>query len=60
MFTQDPETGKRGKSMKTQHMGTVVGKRGAGNSQITSGDQGAHSMGHYGKNGITGMADDEF
>ncbi len=60
MFTQDPETGKRGKSIKTQHLGTVVGKRGAGISQITEGDQGAHTMGHYGKNGITRMADDEF
>jgi len=61
MFNQgDPETGKRGKSMKTQHMGTVVGKRGAGSSQITKGEQGNHMMGHYGKNGITRMGDDEF
>jgi len=60
MFTQDPETGKRGKSMKTQHMGSVVGRRGAGISQITKGDPGAHSMGHYGKNGISKIAGDEF
>jgi hypothetical protein len=59
MFTQDPETGKRGKSMKTQHLGTVVGKRGAGISQITSGDPSAHMMGHYGKKGIQGLADED-
>jgi hypothetical protein len=58
MFDQgDPETGKRGKSIKTQHMGTVVGKRGAGNSQITGGDQGAHSLNHYGKGGLPGLED---
>lgn len=57
MFTQDPETGKRGKSMKTQHHGTFVGKRGAGISQITGGDQGAHTMSHYKKGGLQGLED---
>ena len=56
----DPTTGKRGKSIKTQHMPSPVGKRGAGSAQITSGEPSNHAMGHYGKNGITGMADDEF
>jgi hypothetical protein len=49
---QDPETSGPGKSIKTQHMGSVIGRRGAGTSQITGGDQGAHAMNHYGKGGI--------
>lgn len=48
----DPVTGKRGKSIQTQHLGSVVGRRGAGISQITGGDQGAHSINHYGKGGL--------
>ena len=53
MYDQgDPTTGKRGKSLQTQHLGSVVGRRGAGISQITGGDQGAHSMNHYGKGGL--------
>src|SRR5262249_26633059 len=45
----DPVTSGPGKSMKMQHMGTVVGKRGAGNSSSTGGDQLSHSLHHYGK-----------
>jgi hypothetical protein len=54
----DPVSSGPGKSMQTQHMGSVVGRRGAGRSQITGGDQVAHSVGHYGKKnplaGLTG------
>jgi hypothetical protein len=55
MFEGDPQTKGPGKSISTQHMGTVVGKRGAGNSTITGGDPGAHSVNHYGKKGLPGM-----
>jgi len=51
----DPERSGPGKSIKRQDMGSVVGKRGAGISQITGGDQGAHSMLHYGKKGLPGL-----
>lgn len=50
MFQNDPQTSGPGKSIKTQHLGTVVGKRGAGISEITGGDTLAHGMNDYGKN----------
>jgi len=53
--TPDPEKSGPPKSIKRQELGTVVGRRGAGISQITGGDQGAHSMNHYGKKGLPGM-----
>ena len=51
----DPVTSGPGKSMRTQHLGTVVGKRGAGISSITGGDQLAHSLHHYGKQNQAAM-----
>jgi hypothetical protein len=51
----DPVTKSPGKGAEMQHMGSVLGKRGAGNSQITGGDPGAHAMNHYKKGGITGL-----
>jgi hypothetical protein len=47
--TRDPEAAGPPKSIRRQDLGSVVGRRGAGVSQITGGDQGAHSIGHYGK-----------
>lgn len=59
MFSQeDPESPALGKSLKRQHMASVVGKRAAGTSQITGGDQMAHAMGHYGKKGFPGLGGD--
>lgn len=52
---QDPVEGKHGKSIARQHMGSPIGRRQAGRSQITGGDQGSHSMGHYGKKGLPGL-----
>jgi hypothetical protein len=52
---EDPVTRGPGKAQQKQHLGTVVGRRGAGISQIAGGDSGAHSMGHYGKKGIQGL-----
>lgn len=40
-----------GKPGRTQHLGSVVGRRGAGLSSIGGGDPGNHSVNHYGKNG---------
>ena len=51
----DPVTTGPGKSLKTQHLGSVVGRRGAGISTITGGDPGAHAVNHYGKSGIAGI-----
>jgi hypothetical protein len=51
---KDPEAAGPPKSLKRQDMGSVVGRRGAGLSQITGGDQGAHSVNHYGKKGKPG------
>lgn len=50
----DPISGKHGKSLSRQHMPSLIGRRIAGTSQITSGDQGMHSMGNY-KKGLSGM-----
>jgi len=52
---QDLETSGPGKSIKRQHLGTVINRRGAGISQITGGDQNAHAMNHYGKKGLQGI-----
>jgi hypothetical protein len=41
-----------GKSVARQDLGTVVGRRGAGRSALGGGNQGAHSLGHYGKQGM--------
>jgi hypothetical protein len=38
-----------GKPGRTQHLGSVVGRRGAGMSSIGGGDPGLHSVNHYGK-----------
>jgi len=46
---RDPEIAGPPKSLRRQDMGSVVGKRGAGSTQITGGNQMFHSMGHYGK-----------
>lgn len=54
----DPVSGKHGKSIQRQHMPSLIGRRMAGNSQITTGDQGMHSMGNY-KKGLSGMTGGE-
>lgn len=54
----DPVTRGPGKSILTQHLGSVVGKRGAGLSMVGGGDQGSHSLGHYGKGGLRGLVKD--
>ncbi len=49
---------KVGKPGNTQHLGSVVGKTGAGLTGIGGGNQGAHGQGHYGKvapPGLSGM-----
>jgi hypothetical protein len=51
----DAEPASVGKGIRRQEMGSVVGRRGAGLSQITGGDQTAHSLGHYGKGGLPGL-----
>ncbi len=38
-----------GKPGHTEHLGSVVGRRGAGMSTGTGGNPGMHSLGHYGK-----------
>jgi hypothetical protein len=38
-----------GKPGKTQHLGNITGRRGAGISSQTGGDPMMHSMSHYGK-----------
>jgi len=40
-----------GKPARTQQLGSVVGRRGAGLTSIGGGDPGMHSLNHYGKNG---------
>lgn len=57
---RDPQTFGPRKSIRTQDLGSVVGRRGSGISQITGGDQDLHSVNHYGKNapgggGLGGM-----
>ena len=52
----DPEQSGPPKSIKRQDLGSVVGRRGAGISQITGGDQAMHSMHHYGKNAASAAA----
>lgn len=51
----DPVSGKHGKSLSRQHMPSIIGRRMAGTSQITSGIPGNHSMGDYGKKGLPGL-----
>lgn len=51
----DPITRGPGKSIARQHMGSIIGKRGAGTGQLGGGDLTAHSVGHYGKGGLPGM-----
>lgn len=45
-----------GKPGRTEHIGSIVGRRGAGLSTQTGGDPLAHSMGHYGKDGVPLLA----
>lgn len=47
--SKDPEKFGPGKSVRRQDLGSVVGRRGPGLSQITGGDQDLHSVNHYGK-----------
>jgi hypothetical protein len=44
-----------GKSIHVQHLGSIVGRRGAGSSNITGENQLAHSFNHYGKGGLPGL-----
>lgn len=46
---------RQSKVRATQDFGSVVGRRGAGLSEITGGDPMAHSMNQYGKNGLPGV-----
>lgn len=39
-----------GKGSHSEHVGTSIGRHGAGSSTITGGDPMMHAMGHYGKN----------
>lgn len=47
------------KNVRTQHLGSVVGQRGAGMSTITGGNAALHSLGHYGKNPPGWMGGDQ-
>lgn len=40
-----------GKAKRTEHIDTVVGRRGAGLTSVGGGDPGMHSLNHYGKRG---------
>lgn len=61
MGEQDSVRRGQGKSIMRQELNSALARRGAGSSQITGGNPGAHSFGHYGKKGLPGMAssDDE-
>jgi hypothetical protein len=44
-----------GKSIHVQRLGSIVGRRGAGMSNITGENQLSHSFNHYGKGGLPGL-----
>ena len=39
------------KPLKAEHLGNITGRRGAGLTTVGGGDQLAHSLSHYGKDG---------
>lgn len=44
-----PGTPPVGKSARTEHLGNITGRRGAGLATLTSGDPAMHGLNHYGK-----------
>lgn len=48
------------RSLHTQVLGSVVGRRGAGITTLASGDPTAHSVNHYGKQGLPGLDGGDF
>jgi hypothetical protein len=48
------------RTRSTQVLGSVVGRRGAGITNLASGDPTHHSMGHYGKKGLPGLSGGDF
>jgi len=45
------------KGQKVEHLGNITGRRGAGLTTVGGGDQLAHSLSHYGKDGPQLIAD---
>jgi hypothetical protein len=48
------------RSLHSQVLGSVVGRRGAGITTLAGGDPAAHSVNHYGKQGLPGLDGGDF
>lgn len=48
------------RTRSTQVLGSVVGRRGAGITNLASGDPTHHARNHYGKQGLPGLGEFDF
>jgi hypothetical protein len=48
------------RTRSTQVLGSVVGRRGAGITNLASGDPTHHAQNHYGKKGLPGLGEFDF